>query len=291
MFTGKTLYISTPKYKEVPKELWDAEETESLTITCLEMARIPNEIQNLTNLTKLSVSQNNLEEVPPQVLRTLTRLKSFDCASNKVQAVSTSMFPESLASLTFHHNEINSFVCDAPLPNLTALSLVENNLPAVAPSGIGSFSSLCSLNLSYNPKLEELPPSFSELKALETLKIVGSGLKVFPACLYELDNLKCAQLASNSIAEFEESPNGMSVVDMKSLRELDLNENMLVELPQSLFETNLSVLLLQANRIEKLPRFGNICNTLVALDVSENRLKKLPKTFYNLKLIKTINIS
>lgn len=289
MFSGKILYISTPKYKKVPQELWNATETENLTISSLKMVQIPSEIQNLTNLAKLSFSENSLKSIPRE-LRTLPKLTTFDCSTNDVETVDTSVFPESLESLSFHGCKLSAFNCDAPLPSLTSLSLVENKLPALVPAGIGSFASLRSLNLSYNSSLETLPPSFSELRALESLKIVGCNLKVFPACLYELTNLRSVQLGANSIERFEESPNGTTVENMRSLKTLDVNDNSLVELPPQLFEMSLSVVLLQTNRINRLPNFGRICDTLNALDVSENYIQELPESFYNLRNIKTVNI-
>lgn len=289
MFSGRILYISTPKYKEVPQELWEARETENLTISSLKMVQIPSEIQNLTNLAKLSISENSLESIPRE-LHSLSKLISFDCSTNNVETVATSTFPESLESLSFQGCKLSTFTCDAPLPNLTSLSLVEDRLPALAPAGISTFASLRSLNLSYNKDLEELPPSFSELRALESIKIVGCNLKVFPACLYELTNLKSVQLGANSIERFEVSPNGTTVENMRALTTLDVSDNSLVELPPQLFEMSLTVVLLQANRINRLPRFGRICDTLNALDVSENYIQELPESFYDLRNIKTVNI-
>ena len=289
MFTGKVLYISKQKFPEVPPELWEAKAVENLTIVGINMAQIPSEIQNLKTLTKLCVSENNLTAIPKD-LCALTNLASFDCTMNEVEFVATSSFPPSLTSLTFHNSKLKVLDCDSPLPNLTSLMLVGDNLPAVAPSGISSFHALRALNLSYNPGLEEPPASFSGLTSLETVKIVGCSLKMFPACFYKLKRLNTLHLTSNRIEGFESASDGSSLENMTALKTLDLSENLIKSVPDSLFEMRLSVLLIQSNKLSEIPSFGRICETLNVLDLSENYIKKLPKSFYNLREIRTINL-
>lgn len=111
---------------------------------------IPNTIGNLTSLTGLYLSDNNLTGNVPDSLGQLSALSVLDLSGNSL----TGNIPESFVSLA----------------NLSSLDLSGNFFSGSIPSGIGTLSRLQYLNLSGNA-LNSLPAQLGGLTSLVDLDL------------------------------------------------------------------------------------------------------------------------
>ncbi|XP_061181833.1 leucine-rich repeat protein soc-2 homolog [Saccostrea echinata] len=132
-------------------------------------------------------------------------------------------------------------------------------LPPQIVNGIGP--DITKLQLDFND-IKELPLSFGEVCVnLQVLSLVGNQLKEFP----------------------------QSVGSLSQLKELNVNENELRNLPDSVCKLcNLEVLKLTGNQLQMLPNDLGEIRSLKAFYCDENKLTKLPLTlglFTNLEIL------
>ena len=118
---------------------------------------------------------------------------------------------------------------------------------------------------------------FSRLGGLKTLAFSGNRLKSVPPCFSHLDAAEPISLQDNRITNLDPLCRGCTFT---ALRDLDLTNNNIEELPESLGElTCLKALWLTSNKLKTLPNsVGNMKN-LEELYANQNRLKKLPDSF------------
>lgn len=103
-------------------------------------------------------------------------------------------------------------------------------------------------------KLRGEYPTNSFPPTLETVLAVNINLHRVDRRLLELDNLKVLDLSENSVKALPEEMKNLSLV------ELFLSGNQLEEIPLSMC-------------------YGNLANCLKTLDLSRNKLSRLPQTF------------
>jgi len=103
----------------------------------------------------------------------------------------------------------------------------------------------------------------------------------------ELSNIKKLYLNNNQLVEIPES-----IGNLINLQELDLSNNQLVEIPESIGNlSNLRILYLTYNKLIKIPEsIGNL-NNLYYLRLDFNQLEKLPDSISNLNKLQLLNIS
>jgi len=141
---------------------------------------VPKEIENLTNLTELSLRKANV----PKEIGNLTNLKDLTLSS---------------CNLTSLPSWIGN------LKNLTYLGLYSNNLSTL-PKEIGNLTNLDALGLDFN-KLTSLPKEIGNLTNLEKLWLNGNKLTSLPEELGKLRrSLKVVELYNNYIKK-DELPN------------------------------------------------------------------------------------
>ncbi|KAG7381860.1 hypothetical protein PHYPSEUDO_005516 [Phytophthora pseudosyringae] len=136
---------------------------------------------------------------------------------------------------------------------------------------------LLHLNLSKN-WLVELPAAIGDLTSLHTLIAEQCGLKAIHASIAMLPRLEHVRLSKNSLTS--DAVNAMLVSGNRasiffSLKELDLRNNVLTDLPQNLqhLET-MDTLLLSFNRIRALDGFPwSSMRLLSVLSIADNRLE------------------
>ena len=117
---------------------------------------IPTELGNLTALTSLDISYNQLSGAIPTELGTLTALTSLDLSGNQL----TGAIPTQIGSLTA----------------LTSLDLSGNQLSGDIPTQIGSLTSLTQLSLGSNRLSGDIPTQLGSLSALTDLYLGGNRL-------------------------------------------------------------------------------------------------------------------
>lgn len=128
-----------------------------------------------------------------------------------------------------------------------------------------SFSKLTNLqNLSFNGnKLREIPSVFKHLTKLKHLNMRGQLITAIPDGV--LDQLSALTVASFSQNKIKKMPS-QGYEKLASLKELYLFSTSITELPDGLC---------------MLPK-------IETLEISDNKLQKLPKMFGNLTTLKTV---
>lgn len=125
-------------------------------------------LSSLKSLTFLSLSQNNLTTLPPEV-GSLASLCQLHIANNQLASL-----PEEVGLLN----------------QLQILKAGNNRIKSV-PSSIGNCRDLIEMDLSCN-LLCELPENVGNLHNLKALHIKNNGLKSLPSALFK----KCSQLST-----------------------------------------------------------------------------------------------
>ncbi|WP_230968440.1 COR domain-containing protein, partial [Nostoc sp. WHI] len=122
-------------------------------------------IANLTNLTQLDLSGNQITQIP-EAITNLTNLTRFHIGGNKITQI-----PEAIANLT----------------NLTQLDLSGNQITQI-PEAIANLTNLTQLDLSYN-QITQIPEAIESLLKLETLDLRGNPLPISPEILGSSDDV------------------------------------------------------------------------------------------------------
>lgn len=148
---------------------------------CSISGAIPYSLGNLTNVTSLFLSDNNLTGVVPASLGQLFGLSVLDLSRNSLNG----SIPSSFASLG----------------NLTSLDMSSNFLSGIVPAAFGALSKLQFLNLSNNNLSSSIPAQLSDLSSLVDLDL---SLNAFsgsvPADLGGLRNLQKMDIGNNLLA-------------------------------------------------------------------------------------------
>ncbi|NEQ52634.1 MAG: TIR domain-containing protein, partial [Leptolyngbya sp. SIO3F4] len=139
------------------------------------------EIVQLTSLTSLDLSYNQLSELPPEIVQ-LTSLTSLDLGSNQLSELPPEIVQlTSLTSLYLGSNQLSELPPEiVQLTSLTSLSLMKNQLSELPPE-IGQLTSLTSLDL-YQNKISELPLELRHLP-LTQIDLSGNPLPIPPEIL------------------------------------------------------------------------------------------------------------
>jgi Leucine-rich repeat (LRR) protein len=230
---------------------------------------VPSAVSKLTRLTLLSLKNNNLRFLPPE-LGKCAKLKYLSLYANDLVAL-----PDEICNLK----------------NLIRLSAQANNIVTL-PWLLGDLASLKTLDVSANP-IKSLPPSLGALEnSLETLELLdceqlkdpprgiltqGHGqIMTYLRKVWRGFNTRRMVLVGLNMGRicFELEHPGL-----RDLVELRLDKNKLLVLPPTLgCLDKLISLRLRENLIESLPLTVTSLTSLQELDVSKNRLRQLPRS-------------
>ncbi|KAL5562986.1 hypothetical protein UlMin_032733 [Ulmus minor] len=146
--------------------------------SCSVIGSIPFSFGNLTNLTSLYLSSNNLTGIVPARLGQLSTLSILDLSQNSLSGSIPSSFTN--------------------LKNLTLLAISSNSLTGSIPPGIGTLSKLQFLNLSINNLSSTIPVQLGDLGSLVDLDLSFNSLSgSVPADLRGLRNLQRMVFGNN----------------------------------------------------------------------------------------------
>ena len=177
---GETkLDLSSKGLAELPPEIGQLTQLESLSVSNNQLTSLPPEIGQLTQLTKLDAHGNKLTSLPKDIGQ-LTKLADLEVRSNKLTSLPKDIGQlTELADLAVHHNLLASLPPKiGQLTKLHSLMVCGNQLATLLPE-IGQLTKLKSLWLGFaslrNP-LATLPPELGQLKSLKTLKLENLNL-------------------------------------------------------------------------------------------------------------------
>ena len=172
------------------------------------------------------------------------------------------------------------------LAELEKLVLKNNELTAL-PAEMAALLELRRLDLSKN-KFSSFPLAICGMSKLEELGLSRNELSTLPSEVTFPASLHVLELSGNKLTSVP--PTLLS--NCSSLVNLDLGGNKLTSIPSTFGDlTNLTVLTLRCNQIEKLPEEIGNCHLLKSLDLFWNKLTSLPPTIDSLCMLRCLNLA
>ncbi|XP_067934863.1 uncharacterized protein [Watersipora subatra] len=267
----------------------------------------PEVVTKLTSLEELDLSGNRINELPDSFIQ-LQKLKVLKISDyfepsilyglHTVPEVVTKL--TSLEELDLSCNWItglpDSFI---QLQKLKVLKISGYFKPSIlyglhtVPEVVTKLTSLEELDLSCNP-INELPDSFIQLQKLKVLRITGNsvlsipfGLQTVPEVVTKLTSLEELDLSNNRINELPDS-----LGSLKSLRKLNLSGKPIEVLPESITSlSSLEELDLSWCKINQLPESLGSLTLLRKLNVSSNPIEVLPEYITSLSSLEELDLS
>lgn len=292
----ETLYLQENGLTALPITLGNLTNLKTLDVQKNKLSSLPKCFDKLSNLNVLTLRGNELT-VCPDALTALTKLRVLNLSDNELSTIPLSIYDLSnLTELYMHQTAISKLdPCIAQLVHLKTLVLSFNNLSAL-PRELNNISRLEILDLEGNhfshpsfpldesgsvdagmPQgeislrnnlkeldlahigIQEIPSSISQFRALTWLNLSNNELSTLPDELGSIP-LKFLYVKNNKLTGLP-----AALKNIKSLEHLCVANNLLVALPEDLFDDmpNFESLVIENNP------------SLASLPLSLTRLSKL----------------
>ncbi|KAH9501981.1 hypothetical protein DERF_012784 [Dermatophagoides farinae] len=215
----------------------------NLSNTQRTLQNMPTSLDNLTNLTELNLSSNELHRIP-DVVYTLTSLKRLNLSDNQITEISTSI--------------------DQCWFNLEVLNLSRNRLKSL-PQLLSKLERLRCLYLNDNELVfDGIPNSIGKLYNLEIFMASNNNLELIPEGVVRCGKLKKLILSKNKLVTLPDA-----IYFLTDLKVLDLNDNpdlILPPKPTELKESNKNIYNIDFNIANRLCKastnYGNGLNPM-----------------------------
>ncbi|KAM4726662.1 transforming growth factor beta activator LRRC32 [Anableps anableps] len=275
-------------------------------VQMLDLSR--NQVQNLsletlgfhTGLHQLNLHSNKIHFIQPGLFKDMKDLRVLDLSRNHLNVFALSKINigplAAVESLDLSSNGLYTGMSDyflAESPSLANLSLDSNSITKIAQNTFSGSMSLRKISLHNNVILEIEDGAFDSLDHLTELDLSKNSI----TCIidFNLYNLALLNLSKNSIEFFQSVKSGNPF----SLRSLDLSENKMLYFPLLPEKNVLEFLNISRNHIQILNTTGSLLNHtnvslnhLKYLDMSYNKLKSLPETFFtSMGSLEVLNVS
>ncbi|OON20145.1 leucine Rich repeat-containing domain protein, partial [Opisthorchis viverrini] len=239
---------------------------------------LPSEMERCANLTHLDLRHNRLDGALPSVILGLRCLQQLLLTYNKLNDISGVGNLKDLQILVVKSNNLQG-----PLPEdlgqLTKLQILDcsKNRITILPDAIASCTKLIRLLLDYNC-IGELPSSIGCLKKLQQLGIKYNQLTRLPTELAQCQQLTELNIEGNQITRLPHLS-----MDYNNLDTVSTNDFADAEHLRSLTMGN--------NNIVHLEIVASQWRQLVQLDLSYNRITKLPEDFCELANLEDLDLT
>ncbi|MBW9233440.1 WGR domain-containing protein [Leptospira santarosai] len=281
---NKSISIDDQKLEEIPDEIGNYQDLETLSILYSNVSKLPNSIGTLKNLKKLSISSKKLTEFPIEICK-LINLEYLYIWSQKINKL-----PEDMGNLINlnHLNLHGSKLKDLPknfrkLTLLKQLHLGENKFETI-PTALFGMNSIEELDIRDNP-FKNLD-GIGNMAGLKNVQLYSVGIQELTPEIGQLKNCRYLYLTE---ANVEEVPK--EIGDMDSMYSLTISKTKLRSLPDTIGKLkNCKSLDIQYNQIEFLPETIGSMESLEQLSTGYNKLTDLPESIYQLKKLKEINL-
>lgn len=234
----------------------------------------PGCIANLPNLKQFSVTDCNINRIPPlpeanhiNILFNRCKLHLDECIeSPKLEYLGINdsdieCIPESISNLS----------------QLKILHLSNTNITCIADS-VFKLTNLKSLVLSYN-KIQSIPDGISNLQNLSYLNLENNLIVIIPLSVFKLSSLTQLYLSHNKIQNIPDD-----ISNLKKLTKLGLQFNLIEHIPESISSMeNLDYLDMCFNKIKNIPESIYLCPKLKYLHLNDNNITAIPASLFGIK--------
>ena len=270
----------------VKNKLDAAAKNGKLDLSGMGLPIFPADIFSIPNLKVLSLSDNQIRQVPPDVglLTSLTQLRLNGHGLPTLPAELGLLI--NLQTLWIQNNKLVTLPDEMEaLTSLTALS-ISGNMMLTLPMQLLALTNLKELHVE-STALKSPPPSVAtkgvkpileylrwivKAQLVGQLDLSGIGLEHFPPDVGTITSLTKLRLADNSIAALSD--------DMRLLgcmTDLDVSNNKLSHISSEIRNlTALTALNLEKNQLQEIPCEMCFCSRLVELKVNSNPLASPP---------------
>ena len=206
---------------------------------------------------ELDLSFNNLTDIPIKAFSQYHFLKKLNLKANRLEFIDEFSFEG--------------------LNQIQVLDVSDNKINDVTSRAFQSNPNLLSINLSGNllQKFDEKYSTFYFVKRLKYLDISKNKLKSLPQSeFHNLSKLRKLDVSNNQLSSLD----GRVFSDMLSLKTLNLSRNQISRISNEAFlgtQTSLETLILDNNKLEKIPQVFNGLRELTLLDLRDNYLSAL----------------
>lgn len=203
---------------------------------------------SLRRVNSLSLDQNEITGIQPEIFVKLKTLKTLSLKYNKLQTLHEQSFQglSSLEILDLSRNRLTNLPAGifSALTSLKILSLSHNAIENLE-GQVFSISQLQTLDVSFNSIFQIGLNVFERADKLRTLNLSNNNIITIES--YQIPSLETLDLSFNRIVTVDKN----AFSNLKSLKWLSLSSNNLKEVPSSVgMLAELRVLYLEANVIE-----------------------------------------
>ncbi|XP_029163093.1 leucine-rich repeat-containing protein 47-like isoform X2 [Nylanderia fulva] len=261
------LKISLTCLWSIPKEIEKLKDLTELVLRSNQIEELPDTINNLQKLQVLDCSHNKLKKCSLE----LPKLHRLNLSSNRLSRLTLMRANVMLSTLNLADNQFKDFpdICHEEFTHLSELYLNGNMIETVPPS-FKKLSALKILNLADN-KFKDFPDiCHKEFTHLLELYLNGNMITTVPqlSLSFEFSALKILNLADNNFTIFPNIRN----YNFVSLSELYLNGNKILYIPcNTSVISELAVLNLENNLLIDLPKELAHC-PLKKLNLQQNNM-------------------
>uniref|UniRef100_M4AIW9 Erbb2 interacting protein n=1 Tax=Xiphophorus maculatus TaxID=8083 RepID=M4AIW9_XIPMA len=316
--TLQELYLDANQIEELPKQLFNCQFLNRLSMPDNDVTVLPAAIANLVNLRELDVSKNSIQEFPENIknCKILTVVEASVNPISKLpegftQLMSLTQLYLNDAFLEFLPASFGRSVCfpvyiaeqfPEVLENLNGLKelWMDGNKLTFLPGMLGMLKQLVYLDVSKN-NLEMVDEKLSGCENLQDLLLSNNTLTQLPGSIGSFKKLTTLKVDENQLMYLPDSIGGLTSIDeldcsfneiealpasigqCVSIRTFAADHNFLSQLPPELGSwKSATVLFLHSNKLESLPEEMGDMQKLKVINLSNNKLKNLPYSFTKL---------
>lgn len=290
----KNIYDSLGGAGWTSKTNWPAEGSWPATATSAQFGTWQGVMVANGDITRLTLSNNNLTGLLPRSIAQLKRLNYIYFQTNSITGTIPASFG-SLPAIQYIYLQQNQLSGSIPseLGNLTTLSrllLNNNNLTGEIPASLGNLTTLAQLYLSYNQLSGAVPSSLGNLTNLVYLYLRNNQFTgSLPATLGNLSSLQHFSVNINQLS-------GTLPATLSGLHELlyfDISNNQFTgTMPDMTNWTKIDQIQIGRNQLSgAFPATIASCPRLVTLQAEYNLFTTLPAALLNLPVVTTIGFN
>ncbi|XP_010291775.1 PREDICTED: protein LAP2 isoform X2 [Phaethon lepturus] len=280
--TLEELYLDANQIEELPKQLFNCQSLNKLSLPDNDLTTLPASIANLINLRELDVSKNGIQEFPENI-KNCKVLTIVEASVNPISKLPDG-FSQLLNLTQLYLNDAFLEFLPANFGRLTKLQILElrENQLKILPKTMSRLTQLERLDLGSN-EFTEVPEVLEQLSGLKEFWMDGNRLTLIPGFIGTLKQLTYLDVSKNNIEVVEEGISGC-----ESLQDLLLSSNSLQQLPESIGSLKkVTTLKIDENQLIYLPDSIGGLVSVEELDCSFNEIETLPSSVGQLSNIRT----